>query len=219
MAAENQRRARGRSRWLRSSLRLPRRYFFSLASDYPHKNLPNLLDAYVAVQGSLEERRAPSSRSGGLLVGGSQRVVPPARAAAAPKGVIFLGPVPAEQLRVLYKQAEALVFASLYEGFGLPPLEAMAAGTPVIAMPFSAMPEVGGDGVLYCEGLSAAALIASHGACRMRPEDCATSSARKVSSGVENFHWEKTARADLRGLPIGRASPVGTLAANAAVAA
>ena len=47
---------------------------------------------------------------------------------AAPKGVIFLGPVSQRQLLILYKQAEALVFASLYEGFGLPPLEAMAIG-------------------------------------------------------------------------------------------
>jgi len=48
----------------------------------------------------------------------------------------------------------ALVYPSLYEGFGLPPLEAMAAGTPVVAMPFSSVPEVGGDAVLYAEGLS-----------------------------------------------------------------
>ena len=55
---------------------------------------------------------------------------------------------------MLYQQAMALVFPSLYEGFGLPPLEAMASGTPVIAMPISAVPEVGGDAVLYADGLS-----------------------------------------------------------------
>ena len=70
----------------------------------------------------------------------------------------FLGPVMRDELRVLYQQATALVFPSLYEGFGLPPLEAMAAGTPVIAMRISAIPEVGGDAVLYPDGLSAAAL-------------------------------------------------------------
>ena len=60
-------------------------------------------------------------------------------------GVTFLGPVSATDLRVLYQNAEALVYPSLYEGFGLPPLEAMAAGTPVIAMPFSSVPDVCGD--------------------------------------------------------------------------
>src|SRR5262249_13145434 len=73
-------------------------------------------------------------------------------------GKLFLGPVSAGELRVLYQHAVALVFPSLYEGFGLPPLEAMAAGTPVIAMRCSAVPEGGGDAVLYAEGLTAMGL-------------------------------------------------------------
>ena len=59
------------------------------------------------------------------------------------------------QLLALYRSAEALVFASVYEGFGLPILEAMAAGTPVVALPLSSVPEVGGDAVLYADGTSA----------------------------------------------------------------
>jgi hypothetical protein len=105
-----------------------------------------------------------------------------------------LGPVSRDQLRVLYQRAMALVFPSLYEGFGLPPLEAMAAGTPVIAMPVSAVPEVGGDAVLYVDGLSLRALteamesVASEPAVRERLRD-------RGMKRVEQFRWEQTARA------------------------
>jgi len=59
--------------------------------------------------------------------------------------VRFLGFVPIETLRVFYQAASAFVFPSLYEGFGLPPLEAMACGTPVICSEVSSLPEVVGD--------------------------------------------------------------------------
>ena len=62
---------------------------------------------------------------------------------------IFFGPATEEELVLLYNSAWALVFPSLYEGFGLPPLEAMACGTPVIASSAPALPEVLGDAALY----------------------------------------------------------------------
>ena len=67
----------------------------------------------------------------------------------ARKAVRLLGYVPDEDLPALYAGAQALLFPSLYEGFGLPVLEAMACGTPVAASNASSVPEVGGDGVLY----------------------------------------------------------------------
>lgn len=69
----------------------------------------------------------------------------------ADAGVVTIGPVPAEQLAWLYKEARSLVFPSLDEGFGLPPLEAMAAGTPVIASRRGALPEVLGDAALFVD--------------------------------------------------------------------
>jgi glycosyltransferase involved in cell wall biosynthesis len=62
--------------------------------------------------------------------------------------VRFLGFVPIEMLRAFYKNAAAFVFPSLYEGFGLPPLEAMACGTPVVASNVSSLPEVVGDAAM-----------------------------------------------------------------------
>jgi len=66
----------------------------------------------------------------------------------------FLGLVPEEQLPSLYRGAEALLFVSLYEGFGLPVLEAMACGTPVLTSNTTALPEIAGDAALLVDPLS-----------------------------------------------------------------
>jgi glycosyltransferase involved in cell wall biosynthesis len=68
--------------------------------------------------------------------------------------VRFVGAVPDSQLPSLYRSAEALIFASLYEGFGLPVLEAMACGTPVVTANTSALPEVAGDAALLVDPAS-----------------------------------------------------------------
>lgn len=73
---------------------------------------------------------------------------------AAKDRIIFLDYVPSETLPSLYSMAQALVFASLYEGFGLPLLEAMACGCPVITSKVTSIPEVGGDSVLYVDPYS-----------------------------------------------------------------
>ena len=178
----------------RLGLRLPKRYFFSLASDYPHKNLPDLLDAYSRFRKHWTQGEPPALVLAGYASGARTALYPQLELHAAPKGVIFLGPVSPRQLRTLYKQADALVFASLYEGFGLPPLEAMAIGTPVIAMPIAPMTEVCSDGALYAEGLSALALsralerVAASAELRAALRD-------RGRERVQNFGWEKTARA------------------------
>ena len=110
--------------------------------------------------------------------------------------MISLGPVTRDQLRVLYQRALALVFPSLYEGFGLPPLEAMAAGTPVIAMPISAVPEVGGDAVLYPDGLSVGAMARAMESIAI-DESLRNELRDRGSKRVQAFRWEQTARATL----------------------
>jgi glycosyltransferase involved in cell wall biosynthesis len=73
---------------------------------------------------------------------------------SARERIIFLDYVPTADLRLLYSMARSLVFASLYEGFGLPVLEAMACGCPVIASNSTSIPEVGGDSILYVDPYS-----------------------------------------------------------------
>jgi glycosyltransferase involved in cell wall biosynthesis len=67
------------------------------------------------------------------------------------KYVRFLGYLPEETLRAMYRLASVFVFPSLYEGFGLPPLEAMASGTPVVTSNVSSLPEVAGDAAILVD--------------------------------------------------------------------
>ncbi len=105
----------------------------------------------VVVDALLEARRHFGALPGlSLVLAGVDRGIGDglraiARAADAPEAVVLLGMVDEAQLRALYRSAAALVYPSRYEGFGLPVLEAMASGTPVIASNAASMPEVLGD--------------------------------------------------------------------------
>ena len=114
----------------------------------PQKNLPRLVEAFAVVRSELSEH--PLYRDLRLIIIGDNI----SRRSALRHAVIrsrveqsvrFLGFVPIETLRVFYQAAAAFVFPSLYEGFGLPPLEAMACGTPVVTSGVSSLPEVVGD--------------------------------------------------------------------------
>jgi glycosyltransferase involved in cell wall biosynthesis len=103
------------------------------ARPWRHKNHPRLLQAFVDLRRSLPDLRLV------LTGGGLERLQP------LPDGVERLGHVPRSELVSLYRRAACLVFPSLYEGFGLPLLEAMASGCPVAAADAGAIPEVCGD--------------------------------------------------------------------------
>jgi glycosyltransferase involved in cell wall biosynthesis len=180
-------------RVIRTALRLPRCYFFSVASDYPHKNLPNLLDAYSQFRSRWRGGEPPALVLAGYASGARTGLYPRLESEAVARGLIFLGPVSQQALKILYQDALGLVFCSLYEGFGLPPLEAMAAGTPVIAMPFSAVPEVGSECVLYPDGLSSFALAIAMEKIA-RDEALRNELREKGRIRVDELRWEETAR-------------------------
>lgn len=127
----------------------------------PRKNLATLLSAYAAVRSDLPDH-PPLVLAGGLDPSG-QRLVDRVRDLGLAGEVVFPGFVPLADLPYLYRAARLFVYPSLYEGFGLPPLEAMACGTPVIASRESSLPEVVGNaGILidpYDEDELAAALL------------------------------------------------------------
>jgi glycosyltransferase involved in cell wall biosynthesis len=115
---------------------------------HERRNLP------VVVHAMFEAQRRPGMPPLSLVLAGADRGVGDrlrgyAREAGTPDAVVCLGPVTDSQLLTLYRGAAALVYPSRYEGFGLPVLEAMACGTPVIASRAASIPEVLGDaGVL-----------------------------------------------------------------------
>ena len=113
-----------------------------------HKNVPRLVEAFAVVRGKLASH--PLYKDLRLVIIGDTISQYPAVRQAVIKSrveqmVRFLGFVPFDTLRCFYESAAAFVFPSRYEGFGLPPLEAMACGTPVVASNVSSLPEVVGD--------------------------------------------------------------------------
>jgi glycosyltransferase involved in cell wall biosynthesis len=111
----------------------------------PHKNVGRIIEAFSALKGELEkEGKFPELKL--IIIGDELSREPELRRtvvrSAVQNDVRFLGFVPIDVLRIFYDQAKVFVFPSLYEGFGLPPLEAMALGTPVVTSNTSSLPEV-----------------------------------------------------------------------------
>jgi len=137
-------------KFMLDSLMIPpdRPYMLSVANTYPHKNISTLVRAF----GQLEDR-IPHNL---VIVGnprlGENEVQYEIHALKDRRRVIRLSKLSAEQLICLYQGCDLFVFPSLYEGFGLPVLEAMLAGVPVVTTKQASIPEVGGDCVYYADG-------------------------------------------------------------------
>ena len=114
----------------------------------PHKNLVRIIEAFSALKTELEKEQQLTDLKL-IIIGDDLSSHPDLRRTVIRSGVQndvrFLGFVPIEVLRIFYDVAKVFVFPSLYEGFGLPPLEAMAHGTPVVTSNTSSLPEVSGN--------------------------------------------------------------------------
>jgi glycosyltransferase involved in cell wall biosynthesis len=157
----------------------------------PHKNLGRLIDAFHLVrQRGLDNLKL-------VLIGDDISKYAALRRAVHThqlhKYVRFLGFVPEATLAVMYRLAGVFVFPSLYEGFGLPPLEALASGTPVVASNVSSLPEVTGDAAILVDPMSPEAIadgiyrVVTDGDLRR------TLSARGVTR-ARHFSWEASVR-------------------------
>jgi glycosyltransferase involved in cell wall biosynthesis len=133
---------------MRVRLRLPTdKYILSLGSIEPRKNLSRLLTAWSTCLARMPENIW-------LVIAGSngeQHVFASTKLAEIPPRVHYTGFVPDQELPALYSGALAFVYPSIYEGFGLPVLEAMATGTPIIAANSTAIPELVGDAGLLVD--------------------------------------------------------------------
>lgn len=161
----------------------------------PHKNVPTLLCAY-------ERARLEGGLAARLVLVGSPRWGEEAlgvlETLRVRDDVLLAGPVPAEDLPALYSGAEVFVFPSRYEGFGLPVLEAMACGAPVIVSRAGALPEVAAEAGCVVDSDDEGALAAA--ICRIVGEP--ETRARMRAAGLRQasrFSWAKSA-ADLAAL-------------------
>jgi glycosyltransferase involved in cell wall biosynthesis len=144
------------------------------ALPWPHKNHARLFEAFARVRA-----RRPGLR---LVLTGWDR--------PAPEGVEARGRVPAEELVRLYRSAAAVVFPSLYEGFGQPPLEAMACGCPVACSTAASLPEVVGDAARLFDPESVDDLAAAIEDVLDAPEEWA----RRGLERAKQFSWDECAR-------------------------
>jgi glycosyltransferase involved in cell wall biosynthesis len=135
---------------------LPERFILFVGTLEPRKNVARLIEAFS---------RLPKNRPPLMLVGGRgwfyDEVFRQIQVLDLSDQVRHLGYVPAEELPLWYNAASLFVYPSLYEGFGLPPLEAMACGTPVVASNGSSVPEVVGPAGLLVEPTDTEAMAAA----------------------------------------------------------
>ena len=169
---------------------LPERFILFLGTLEPRKNVPLLLEAYAQLAGS-------SAIDHSLVIAGGKGWYYESIEATVDRlglwgKVIFPGFVPEVELCLWYNAADLFVFPSLYEGFGLPPLEAMACGTPVIVSSASSLPEVVGDAGLVVPADDASALASAMGQV-LNDEAYRRELARAGLRRAQSYSWRTTA--------------------------
>jgi glycosyltransferase involved in cell wall biosynthesis len=177
---------------VRERYQLRSRFVLFAGNVKPHKNLERLIRAFARVRGQEgnEDLRLVLLGDDVSRYGSLRRT---ADEAGVRQDVRFFGFVPHETLAALYRMATVFAFPSLYEGFGLPPLEAMACGTPVVTSRLSSLPEVVGDGALLVDPYSEDEI--AHGIARLLDDQDLR--ARLVERGLEraaSYSWERSVR-------------------------
>jgi glycosyltransferase involved in cell wall biosynthesis len=177
---------------VRERYQLRGRFVLFAGNVKPHKNLERLIRAFARVR-ALEGNEDLRLVLIGDDVGRYSSLRRTADEAGVRQEVRFFGFVPHQTLAALYRIATVFAFPSLYEGFGLPPLEAMACGTPVLTSRISSLPEVVGDGALLIDPYSEEE-IAGGIARILDDEDLRR---RLVERGLEraaSFSWQRSVR-------------------------
>ncbi|MFN8378438.1 MAG: glycosyltransferase family 1 protein [Anaerolineae bacterium] len=186
---------------VRTRYKLPERYFLFLGTLQPRKNIARLVAAYA------QWKVAHRDDAAGLVLAGAQGWLYDPSWVQGVEGVTLTGYVDDSDRGALFAGALALVFPSLYEGFGFPVVEAMGCGTPVLASNTSSLPELVGDNGVLVDPLDEAAIAAG----MSRLSDDTVLRARLASNGpaqAARFTWETGARGILAGLEATINAPV-----------
>jgi glycosyltransferase involved in cell wall biosynthesis len=169
-------------------------FMLNVGGIHERKNIPRLIQAFAKIVSN-------ENYKGNLLITGSasgapyqekmRKICDAEVAAAKLEGqVVFTGFISDDELDILLNQASMLIYPSLYEGFGIPILEAMCAGTPVITSNLTAMPEVAGDAGLLVDPLSVDDMAAAMS--RLLKDDALrTDLISKGKKRAAGFSWDK----------------------------
>lgn len=171
-------------------------YVLYIGNAYPHKNLEILLKVIKV----LKKKQQLNWKL--VLVGKKdyfyKRLEQLAWAMDVEKEVVFTGFVPDQDLPALYQEAMAYIFPSRYEGFGLPPLEAMSYGTPVLSSQQACLPEILGDAALYFDYQDVYGIIKQLEKITKNQNNIRRDLITKGLMKVREYSWERMARQTLR---------------------
>lgn len=179
----------------RKRTNLKRPYLLFVGNITKRKNTARMVEAFARLPGAI--RRDLDFVFVGDMAYGGEELMAAARRLGIEDHIQTIGYATMDDLPLLYGGAEGFIFTTLYEGFGLPVLEAMACGCPVLTSPLSSLPEVGGEVALYADPLDVDAiadqleLLLESGPVRER----------RVQDGIDHaasFTWRRTAEATLR---------------------
>ncbi|GAJ10535.1 unnamed protein product, partial [marine sediment metagenome] len=176
---------------IRYRFNLPEKYVLTVGTWEPRKNLVRLLQVWrtLRAEGKLGGYKLVMVGMKGWLCGEIEQKF---RNQAGERGVMAIGYIPRSSLPAIYQGAASFVYPSIYEGLGLPPLEAMACGVPVAAARAGALPEVLGDAVLYFDPTNPQEMAAAIEA-TVTQEKMAKDLREKGRARAEKFTWEETA--------------------------
>ncbi len=168
-------------------------YFVYVGNVKPHKNLVRLVKAFESVMNEIPHKMIIVGKKDGFITGDKTVAE---YASKFPDKIIFTGYIEDKKLIKIVKEADFLVMPSLYEGFGLPPLEAMASATPVASSNAASLPEVCGEAVLYFDPLNISDIA------RAIKEIASDDNLRKDLSKkglmqAEKFNWHTSAKLHL----------------------
>jgi len=172
---------------------LEKEYILFAGSLEPRKNLCRLLQAWELLQNKNELYGINLCIAGGFNRNFARTI----DSKYINRNVIMVGQISDGELNILYKNAKAFIYPSLYEGFSHPPLEAMACGCPVLVSNAASLPEVCGDAAYYVNPYSIESI--AEGIYKvLTDEELRQSLIRKGLERVKMFSWEKTARETLK---------------------
>ena len=180
------------SKWIPTT----EKYILTVANSYPHKNLHTLIDALAHIENRIPHRL--------VIIGkprlGEGRLIESMLRISNPDRVIRIFGLPRKALFALYRSADLFVFPSLYEGFGLPVLEAMMSMVPVVTTTKASIPEVGGDFVVYVREPSPESFADAIRDVLAWPSNKRYDVVNAAKKWAERFSWEKTASQTLDAL-------------------